>query len=241
MSGDFKIKINDFEGPLDLLLGLIEKRKLHVSQVSLAKVTDDYVSYLKDRTEETMGHLADFVMIASTLMLIKSLSLLPGLQLTEEEKVDAVDLENRLKHLQRIKTLSYNLKEKFGQKIIFGREEKTESVSVFAPAPGITISRLSTIIKTILHSLPVNEKTPQAIIKKVISLEEVIIALTKRVEKAFRLSFSEFIKDKKERLDVVVSFLSMLELVKQGIIEIEQKTHFAEIEMENKNLGVPRY
>ncbi|HNZ55539.1 MAG TPA: segregation/condensation protein A, partial [Candidatus Paceibacterota bacterium] len=134
---NFEVKIGEFEGPLDLLLSLIEKRKMHISDVSLAQVADDYISYLRSFDNLPMDNTANFILIASTLMLIKSLSLLPGLAVTEEEKESIEDLENRLKHYQRIKELSLHIKARFGQNVIFGREPSRESVIVFSPTDEI--------------------------------------------------------------------------------------------------------
>jgi len=120
MDKDFKVKVGEFEGPLDLLLNLIEKRKLHITQVSLAQVADDYINYLQGSDRgENLNDMANFILVASTLMLIKSLALLPGLQLTESEKSDVEELESRLKKLQKIRALSQNIKELFGRKISF--------------------------------------------------------------------------------------------------------------------------
>lgn len=248
MGDDFKVKIDDFEGPLGLLLNLIEKRKMHISQVSLAQVADDYVNFLKNQADQSMEMMANFIMVASTLMLIKSLALLPGLQLSEEEKESVSDLEDRLKRLQRVRQLSQHLKERFGREIIFGRAENSEQIIVFSPTPEITQTGMLEAIKRLINNLPAKEIIPQTIIKKVISLEEVISDLAERVGRALKLSFSDFVKDlptgqagKTDRVNIIVSFLGMLELVKQGVINIEQKAHLAEIEMENKTVGVPRY
>lgn len=241
MDEEFKTKVGEFEGPLDLLLVLIEKRKMHISQVSLAQVADDYVNYLKNQADSSMEAMANFIMVASTLMLIKSLALLPGLQLSEEEKGSVTDLEDRLKKLKRVRELSLHIKERFGRGIIFAREEGSAPAIVFSPTREITLPNLLSNIKNLIINLPVKEIIPQAVIKKVISLEEVISDLASRVNRALKMSFSDFVKDKAEKVNIIVSFLGMLELVKQGVIDIEQKSHFAEIEMENKEVGVPRY
>ena len=241
MDEEFKTKVGEFEGPLDLLLSLIEKRKMHISQVSLAQVADDYVNYLKGQEDSSMEAMANFIMVASTLMLIKSLALLPGLQLSEEEKESVTDLEDRLKKLKRVRELSTHIRERFGEKIIFAREEGSAPVIVFSPTEEITKPGMLEAIKRLIHNLPVKEIIPQTIIKKVISLEEVISDLANRVNRALKMSFNDFVKDKADKVNIIVSFLGMLELVKQGVISIEQKAHFADIEMENKDVGVPRY
>ena len=112
---------------------------------------------------------------------------------------------------------------------------------VFSPTDEVRIPNLLTAIKDLIKNLPKPEIIPEKIIKKVISLEEVIGDLANRVSRAMKMSFSDFVKDKAEKVNVIVSFLGMLELVKQGAIEIEQKAHFADINMETKTVGIPRY
>lgn len=242
MDNDFKVKVGEFEGPLDLLLNLIEKHKLHISQVSLAQVADDYVNYLKEeKGGRSMETMANFIMVASTLMLIKSLALLPGLQLNEEERGDISNLEDRLKRLQRVKELSRHVKELFGQDMIFAQSESKRETIVFSPTNEITIPNFLIAIKELIKNLPKPEILPEKIIKKVVSLEEVISDLANRVSRAMKMSFNEFVKDKTDKVNIIVSFLGMLELVKQGAIEIEQKAHFADIAMETKSVGIPRY
>ncbi len=242
MDNDFKVKVGEFEGPLDLLLNLIEKRKLHISQVSLAQVADDYIGYLKSEDDgQSMEAMANFIMVASTLMLIKSLALLPGLQLNEEEKSDISNLEDRLKQLQRVRELSLHVKERFGKEVIFTQTERAKKVTVFAPTNEIIIPNLLTAIKELIKNLPKVEVIPEKIIRKVISLEEVISDLAKRVGQAMKMSFKDFVKDKADKVNIIVSFLGMLELVKQGAINIEQKAHFEDIGMESTTVGIPRY
>src|SRR3989344_4410007 len=96
-SPEFKIHIEGFEGPLELLLSLIEKRKLPINDVSLASVTDEYILHIQQQKEFPLSETSHFILIASTLLLIKSKSLLPTLELTEEEAGDIENLERRLK------------------------------------------------------------------------------------------------------------------------------------------------
>ena len=91
----FAIKHEKFEGPLELLLDLIEKRKLFINDIALAKVADDYVEYVKTVGDFPLSESAQFILIASTLLLIKSKSLLPNLELSEDEKGNIADLERR--------------------------------------------------------------------------------------------------------------------------------------------------
>ena len=104
---NFKITVEDFEGPLDLLLRLIELEKLDVTKVSLAKVADDFLKHLEKIDNISTEKLSEFLDIASKIILIKSKILLPQLELTEEEQEDIDELEKRLKEYQVFKKVSF--------------------------------------------------------------------------------------------------------------------------------------
>ncbi len=239
---EFTVKTEHFEGPLELLLNLIEKRKLHISDFSLAQVTDDYITHINEPGKFTMAGAAHFILIASTLLLIKSKSLLPNLSLTEEERSDIDDLEKRLRLYQRFKELSLEIKKLFGKKpIILGEGRKQQEI-FFSPDPKITQVSMLSSLRNVLQSIPTKSFVPQAIVKKVVSLEEVIKSLTDRIQKSFKMSFREFSGGgKTEKVTVIVSFLAMLELVKQGIISVSQERSFDDIHMEHNDIGVPAY
>ena len=97
MDESYIVNTGAFQGPLELLLSLIEKRKLFISDISLSEVTDDFINHVKNTSDFPMSQSAHFVLIASTLLLIKSKSLLPTLEFTEEETESMEDLERRLK------------------------------------------------------------------------------------------------------------------------------------------------
>lgn len=244
MPSAFSIKTPVFEGPLDLLLSLIEKRKLFINDISLSKVTDDFILHIKTSDNIPIADSAQFILIASTLLLIKSRSLLPSLNLTEEEEGGINDLQIRLKIYQKIKDASVNIKNLFGDKIMFAQSQSRIITPVFAPHKSMNTPSLVQAIKDVIRSLPQTQKesVPKAIIKKVISLEDMIDSLTKRVTQGLRMKFSEFSSPHKhDKINIIVSFLAMLELVKQGGIHVSQEENFGEIDMETKNVGVPRY
>ncbi|MEK7607890.1 MAG: ScpA family protein [Patescibacteria group bacterium] len=238
----FTVKQEHFEGSLELLLDLIEKRKLFVSDVSLAKVADDYISYVKDLSEFPLADSAHFVLIASTLLLIKSKSLLPTLDLTTEEQASIEDLERRLRLYERMRKLSHTLRPLWGQKMLFARGER-ELLPVFSPDDSMTISNLLSAAYHVLSNIPKKEFLPKIIMDKVISLEEMIMNLTKRISASLKMSFKEFTGgiEKDKKVNIIVGFLAMLELVKQGIINVRQEKHFEDIHMETENVGVPKY
>jgi len=237
----FTIKQQSFEGPLDALLSLIEKRKLFINDISLAKVADDYLAYVKSFQNFPIADSANFILVASTLVLIKSKSLLPNLDLTAEEQGDIADLERRLKIYKRIKDLSLGVRAIFGKRILFLLEPRKVE-PIFSPDAGMTLSSLAMAVKDVLQNLPKKEFLPKAVVEKVMSLEEMITNLTKRVTDSLRMSFREFSKsDKASKVHIIVSFLAMLELVKQGVISVTQDRHLDDITMETENIGVPKY
>jgi segregation and condensation protein A len=238
----FTVKTEAFSGPLDLLLDLIEQRKLLVNDIALAKVTDDFIEHLKQFQELPMGESAHFILVASTLLLIKSKSLLPTLDLTEEEQGDIHDLETRLKIYQRIKAASKNVGELFGADMIFPASASRTIEPTFAPDPAFSLDRALNSLKDLIRRLPKPEKLPQVTVKKIMSIEDMIGNLTTRITSALKMSFRQFTSEHKdEKVHVIVSFLAMLELVKQGILAVSQERAFDDIQMETKEVGVPRY
>jgi segregation and condensation protein A len=239
----FTVKQQAFEGPLDLLLDLIEKRKLFISDIALAKVTDDFIEHVRQFENLPMAESAHFILVASTLLLIKSKSLLPQLALTEEEQGDIMDLETRLKIYKRIKDASKGIGQLFGKEVIFGTSQSRPFTPVFAPAPEFSLEKALFTLKDLVKRLPKPEASlPKITVRKIMSIEDMIGNLTTRITSQLRMSFNQFTADHRhEKVNVIVSFLAMLELVKQGVLHVSQSNHFADIEMETKQVGVPTY
>ncbi len=240
-TASYKVETPVFSGPLELLLNLIEEKKLFISDISLAKVADDYINYIKTMHDFPIAESAQFILVASTLLLIKSKSLLPTLELTREEEGDIKDLELRLKIYKRMRELSGFISKKFGREIIFPRGDM-ETKPVFSPDNSMALPNLLLSLQELIQSLPKKDILPKAIVDKVISLEEMIDSLTERISEGLRMSFRNFANpDKENKINVIVSFLAMLELVKQGVIAVTQERHFEDITMETENLDTPRY
>jgi len=244
----YTIKTKNFEGPLDMLLSLIEKRKFHINDVALAKVADDFLERTKENKNISIGESAHFILIASTLVLIKSRSLLPTLSLSEDEEESINDLKERLILYSRIKTLSLYINEKFGKKMIFTKipEKISASAPIFSPHKSMTIYSLNKAMRTIIANLPQKDFIPKILIKKVINLEEMMEELANRIQTNLNMSFSEWTKNRKnknteQKIQIIVGFLAMLELVKRGIIEVKQDKHFQDIGMETRYIGVPKW
>lgn len=240
-SAAYTVKTSVFEGPLELLLNLIEKRKLFVSDIALSQVADDFISYVKTHPEMPVDESSQFVLVASTLVLIKSKSLLPNMKLTSEEEQSIDDLEKRLKEYERFRELSLFIKSIFGVTPLFAPQKEVSKISVFAPSRDMTLENLGDAMNSVLHNLPKTETNPEVKVRKVISLEEVMNNLAKRIEQALSLSFKEFTGDTADRVDVIVSFLALLELVKQGNIDAEQKETFSDIQIESQSIDTPKY
>ncbi|TSC69939.1 MAG: segregation and condensation protein A [Parcubacteria group bacterium Gr01-1014_46] len=260
MPDEYLVKTHIFEGPLDTLLSLIEKRKLFINDISLAQVADDYISYIKSLKDFPIADSSHFILIASTLVLIKSKSLLPDLALTPEEEENIHDLEDRLKQYQKYKALSQHLKERFGINVEYLRLPSKEKKIVFTPDKNTSVSRILETVNVLIQNLPKKEIVPKAIVQKVISLEEMMESLSERITKSFKMSFKDFSLNhsagqngrasarsalagltQEQKVNVIVSFLAMLELVKQGIINVRQDADFHDIHMETEQVGVPRY
>lgn len=234
---NYSVKTPVFEGPLDLLLDLIEKRKLFISDVSLAQVTNDFIEYIETHDEFPIDESAEFIVVASTLMLVKSKSLLPMLELTEEEEESIDTLEKRLALYKRTKELAQELRKIFGKNIIFEKTPSRNEVVVFSPDTKTTTDHLLFSLRQVLESLPKPEKMPKAIVRKIMSLEEMIERLSERIAKGGRFNFRSFAGG--DKIEVIVGFLAMLELVKRGAIRVSQEG--SDIEIESEELGVPTY
>lgn len=237
----FTIKHEKFEGPLELLLSLVEKRKLHINDVALAQVADDFLAYAKNRADVPLAERAQFAFIAATLLLIKSRSLLPALALTPEEETSVEDLERRLKLLKQFRELSRGIAARFGKQVLFFPLERTMTPT-FAPPKTLSLAALLCAARSVLASLPKPEVLQKVVVQKVISLEEMIVNLSRRVESVLRMSFGDFTRSHKgEKAAIIVSFLALLELVRQGIVAARQEARGGEIVMETERVGIPRY
>lgn len=231
------IKTDIFEGPLELLLDLIEKKKFSVNQVSLAAITDEYVAEVKQHSIIIPQEIAQFLVVASTLMLIKSRSLLPNLALSEEEKENIKDLEDRLAKLQWIRVLSMHIAERVRSRNQMYTRTSIDFPILFYPPEELTAQKLLKAAHEILDAFSryVKPYLPEKTLQTIISLEEKIQEVMVRVKDAFTHSFHSLISSSKEKMDIIVSFLALLELVKQGHIAVEQGNKYGDITIQKQN------
>lgn len=242
MPVELTVKTPVYEGPLELLLELIEKRKLLINDISLAQVADEYIARIRSMEELPIGETADFVALAATLLLIKSRSLLPTLELSDDESKDIKELQYRLGVYQLLKDASLNLGKwsKSSPTLFEGRAPEPEAL--FIPDPSVSPQSLRSAAQTLIEGFPQTLALPKVSVKKIVSIEEMIERLAARVSSAFKLSFREFTKSSANvRGEVIVSFLALLELVKQGIIKATQEEKHGDITLESDAVTTPTY
>ncbi len=221
-----------------MLLELIEKRKLLINDISLAEVCDEYIARVGAMPHLPVGETAEFISLAATLLLIKSRSLLPNLQLSEEEFLDIKELEYRLAIYQLIKEASLGLGRSDLPKLYEGTPHELQPL--YISDPSITSAALRNAAQMLIDGFPATLILPKVEVKKIVSLEDMIDRLAARISGAFKMSFKEF-SGKKERGEVIVGFLALLELVKQGIIKAEQEARYGDITLESDSVSTPNY
>lgn len=237
----FSIKTQTFEGPLELLLDLVEKRKFLINDISLASVTDEYMRQVSIMQELSLPNTAQFINLAATLLLIKSKSLLPILELTQDEEEGIDDLEIRLKRYQLYRDIAKDLEVIFGTTMTHERQYSAPSSPLFVTDKYTTKESLLAAMGDVLVNLPRKEVKPKVQVRKVISLEEMIATLHERIEKQVKLRFSELIENSKEKTNIIVGFLAILESVKQGSILAAQAGKFEDIHIEKETVSAPKY
>lgn len=234
----YQIKTPSFEGPLGLLLSLVEKRKLFINDLSLAQVTEDYLQYINKLGGLPPAEISSFILVASTLLLIKSKSLLPNLDLTSEEEGDIRDLEERLRLYKIFTSLGSKIKSNFGKRIIFAPLERKNEVLIFLPDEQISRESMMTFARGALDGMPKKVFLPNVEVKTVISIEEMIDKLTERIKNSLKMNFKDLhghsgkVATREEKVVVIVGFLAMLELVRQGMIDAMQENDGGDIMIE---------
>ncbi|MEN9582254.1 MAG: segregation and condensation protein segregation and condensation protein, partial [Candidatus Parcubacteria bacterium] len=243
MDTTYSVKTGTFEGPFDVLLDLIERRKLFINDISLSQVTDDFLTYIKSMENAAPSTLSSFIVVAATLILIKSRSLLPNFSLTKEEEKEVGDLEKRLRLYRMFIDLGEEIKSAFGKKVSYEKRTVTDKEPIFLPSVLITQESMHQMAQHVLSSIPKIEKLPEVEVKKVMSIEEMLVRLTDRMQDAMKTSFKQFVgvnnpANREEKVLVIVGFLAMLELVRQGIMDVLQGDIFGDIEMSKLDADV---
>lgn len=231
----YNVKLEQFEGPLDLLLELINKEKMNITEISLGQITDQYLDYLEKKEDINLVNLSDFLTVAAKLILIKSKALLPLLDLSSEEEEEILDLEKQLEEYKKFKLIALEVEKIFNsKKQSLSRDNFLEVEPFFSPPEGVGAEDLMIIYQDILGQIPVLEKLEEERIERVISLKERIDSLKEMLGKKVEITFSEIVKKGGDKIEIIVSFLAVLEMVKRRIVIVEQGEMFYEIKLKKR-------
>lgn len=225
----YKVKLEKFEGPLDLLLELIEKEKLEITEISLAQIADQYLSYLTAVKEINPTTLADFLVVAAQLLLIKSKALLPDMEVTEEEKITTEELTWRLKEYKKFKDIAQQLKQMEKHGWISFEQRFFKKADGFYPGDNLALEKLYTCFKKLTEMVDERQKLEEQAIKEVVSIEEKIDLVKHLLFDEGNVRFQVLVERSKDKGEIVVTFLALLELIKQKFIKVNQDNHFGEI------------
>ena len=237
---DYKVNLEKFSGPLDLLLSIIEEKKLAINEISLSQIADQFLEYFKKLSElkenikssEYQRILADFLVIASRLILIKSRSLLPILVLSDEEEGDIKDLEERLKIYQKFRELSRELgRFSKNRAPYFSREYYFNLPIVFYPPKNISSEELFKIYEAFIKTLPQVEKLEEQSLARAMTIEEKLKELTERINVVVEASFADISLGVKAKIDIILTFLAMLMLFRNRILDASQNKLFGDIKI----------
>lgn len=229
MAETYQLKTEYFAGPIEKLLELIEAKQLDIAAVSLSEVTADFVTYAGTLKDITPATLADFIVVASRLLLIKSKALLPDLALTGEEEAEIHDLELKLLLYKECRSAAKIIGELWSLgRVEFGREFLSGGhLDVFYPSPGLTALRLERSLKTLLQTLATFQLRDKNLVQSaLISVEQKMKDLMSQLINERPSRFSVLAKNKDE---MIALFLAILHLLKDGLIQIKQKNAFSDM------------
>ena len=240
------LKLTAFEGPLDLLLHLIEKNKVDIYDIPIAEITDQYMEYLHAMEEANLSIMSEFLVMAATLLDIKCRMLLPK-EINEdgEEEDPREELVQKLLEYKTYKYMSYELKDRMEDAAGIYYKQPTipkevlqyqEPVDTGELLSGLTLEKLNEIYQAILRRQenkvdPVRSKFG-TIEKEEISVSDKMLQLRDFARGHRKFSFRSLLEKQHSRTQVVVTFLSILELMKMGHITVEQEELFDDIRVE---------
>ena len=246
-----KIKIDNFEGPFDLLLHLIKKNELDIYNISISQITNQYLQYINSLKEMDLEITSEFIVIAATLLQIKSRELLPKAKedesaVTPEEQDPEKILIEKLIEYKKYKGAAAFLKSKAGMEhIMFTKKpevivEDKKDIKMEEVFKNITILDLFNIYNEIMRTYK-NKMNTNAISGEIpidqYKIEDKMIYIKQRIKKSKSISFSKLAKECSAKIEVIVTFLGMLELIKLRVIRVTQEENFKEIFLERVDLN----
>ncbi len=229
MQETYTVQLDTFEGPLDLLLSFIEKEQLSITEISLASIADQYLGYMEARQDIPLEDLASFLAVAAKLILIKSRALLPILTFTESEEEAIVDLQLQLELYATFKQAAENLRGVMvAGKSIGVRESYLGVTDLYYPPKDVTKEVLHETLLGFLGAIEKEVVLPQETLRKIVSLERRIAEVQDTIAQRGTMLFRDMMA-KGEKEEVIVSFLALLELIKQKFVRVEQQELFTDI------------
>lgn len=226
------VKTPVFEGPLELLLALVEREELDIFQVSLAKVTDAYLVEVAARDVADPKEMAEFLWMASRLLLLKSIRLLPGEPPTEEE-TDLLgweeEVRQRLEEYRSYKQMAEGLMERAAQES-FSFPPPARPVDAAGQEEPLEVGLLVVAFNSVLARIP---PRPLVVTGRTWTLEEKLDLITHRL-RVGPIELIELILESEDRLEAVVTFVAVLELLRRSLIRVQQKERFGPIHIESR-------
>ncbi len=224
-----EIKLEQFSGPLDLLLALIEQEKLNINDIALSKVTEQYFAYLNKLEERRPEELADFLVIATKLVYMKSKNLLP--QISPEED-DGPSLADQLKMYKRYIEASRDVDRLWNKNVVgYGRLESPVKAEGFVLPVNAKGDDLKQAFVNLLKRLKPINPLPKISIDRAISVKQKIDSIFDLLKRHKKLNFSTILAGAENKTEVIISFLAILELVKFGNAAVYQNKTFADLEI----------
>lgn len=231
------VKLNIFEGPLDLLLHLIEKNKVDIYDIPISEITEQYLEYIRAMEEEDLDVMSEFLVMAATLLRIKAKMLLPVQEEEEEEGDPREELVRRLIEYKIYKYASYELKlqELEAEKSFFKQQHiprevlaYREDIDPMEVVGNVSLEQLGKVFSFVMRKRedkldPIRSQFGE-IRQEEIKLEDKIEEIGNYIRLHQQVSFYQLLENQMTREAVVVTFLSILELMKIGKIKAEQKT-----------------
>ncbi len=248
---NFEFKNDNFSGPMEKLLALIEEKKMEITELNLAAVTADFLNYLHSIEETHPRMLADFVVVASRLLLIKSKALLPNLELSKEEEKELKDFESQLRFYQEFKPAINHIRQLWEVKnFSTARQFMASRPVIFYPSENISVLNLKNAISAVFETLNQFVIETKTIKSPLVSLEEKIEELVgffakaisnknNSKEKTESINFKELNKEK-NKSEIIVMFLAVLHLIQRQIVKVEQNKEFSDIILIKFNLWINR-
>lgn len=245
---ELTVKLETFEGPLDLLLHLLEKNKVNIYDIPIVEITNQYMDYINEMERQDLNVMSEFMVMAATLIDIKAKMLLPKKQAEEEEEEDPrAELVQQLLEYKLYKSIAYELKDRQidADKLMYKAptlpaevSEYVQPVDIEELLSGLTLNRLNRIFESVMRRQadkidPVRSRFGK-IEKEEVSLEEKMADLENFAQTHRTFSFRGLLQRQAGRVQIIVTFLAVLELMKTGKIEIVQEKAFDDISITSK-------